>query len=527
MMGIFCAVLIISFSSCTKDWDTHYSTQEENVNMKLWDAVKSDGKYSEFVKYIESFYELDSVVKSPVPKTLFIPDNDAFKAFIQQQDTAGLKEIMAYHIIPSFFMLRNIDNNSQKRIETLFKKLVLMQNTNGRFLIDNIDITYGSPAYTDGKFYEIKNVVLPKPNLYEFQKLYNPVFYQYIKSRDSLVLDVEKSKPIGFDDNGQTIYADSVTYNINRWEKEYFPISTEFKTIAATMILPSEADYNNALDKMCLNLGSKFQTKEDIPKLWQKNILVPKLLDQGAFGGLIDENYFEKEIITNVKGDTINVDYILNTASLKYCSNGWNYYYTSFTVPDSLYLQSVMEPENFVEKTGTDKYSWKEEVKVDGNVAYQPVKQLVVGASNDNVVTVKFDKKFNGRYNITFTLKDVFPLKYRLVWRTQYRTTGIYTIYVNGQKIPLGLTQTDEYDTQDILVDGGFYSVKSLFGDFIINYPDSRGFCDVDGYVENITEFGDVEIKLEYKGPGQGSVSGLDNGLSIDYIGLMPAPELK
>lgn len=522
----FYALLIITVSSCTKDWDNHYKTSEDSVNIKLWDAVKSNDKYSEFIKYIE-LYKLDTIVNSPVPKTLFIPDNDAFSELFLKHDTAGLKETMAYHIVPSFFMMRNIENNSKKRIETLLKKLVLIQNDNSRYLIDGIEITYSSPAFSDGKYYEIEKVVLPKPNLYEYLKLYNPVFYKYIKSLDSLVLDIENSKPVGFNDKGETVYSDSVTYVVNLFEKEYFPISTEFKTIAATMILPSSQQYDDALDRMCLNLGGDFQSKEDIPVSWQENILVPILLDQGTFGGLIDQSYFNKEIITNVKGDTIDIDYTIDPASLKQCSNGWNYSYLSFSVKDSLYLQSILEPEKLVGQIGTNRYAWTDEVKIEGNVDYQPLRQEVLGASNDHVVTVNFDKNFNGQYDVTMTMKDVFPLKYRLVWRTQYRTSGVFSIYVNGKRIPLGLFQTDEFDTENIITDGGFYSVRGLGGDYIMNYPDSRGFCDVDGYVDNLTDFGDVEIKLEYKGPGQGVSLGLNSGLSIDYIGLLPAPELK
>jgi hypothetical protein len=40
----------------------------------------------------------------------------------------------------------------------------------------------------------------------------------------------------------------------------------------------------------------------------------------------------------------------------------------------------------------------------------------------------------------------------------------------------------------------------------------------VDAWVENLTDYGDVDVRIEYQGPGLG----FENGLSIDYIGLFP-----
>lgn len=72
------------------------------------------------------------------------------------------------------------------------------------------------------------------------------------------------------------------------------------------------------------------------------------------------------------------------------------------------------------------------------------------------------------------------------------------------------MTDKEEYDTYGLLE--GFWSVLGFK-----LYPDKRGFCDVDGEV-NIEEYGDVKVKIEYKGSGEGST----NGLNFDYIALIP-----
>ena len=73
----------------------------------------------------------------------------------------------------------------------------------------------------------------------------------------------------------------------------------------------------------------------------------------------------------------------------------------------------------------------------------------------------------------------------------------------------LGLFQDESFDTYDLR--DGFFSVLGYK-----LYKDSRGFCDIDGWVD-ISEYGDVTIKIEYIGPGQNLLV----GLNIDYIGLI------
>ena len=50
--------------------------------------------------------------------------------------------------------------------------------------------------------------------------------------------------------------------------------------------------------------------------------------------------------------------------------------------------------------------------------------------------------------------------------------------------------------------------------------PDN-GFNKFDVLVENITEYGNVEVKIQYKEPGQRS----DNGMILDYIDLVSYSE--
>lgn len=505
--GFIILTILILFTACTVEWEDHYGNVGGSVNVKLWDTLKTLNKYSEFVKSME-FLKLDTVIRSSNSKTLFIPTNEAFIEYFDG-DTIGFRETMGYHIIPTFFLLQNVENNHSRKLKTYFEKFATIQNSDNIYYIDGVEILGSSSLFLDGKFYEIERVVRPKPNLYEYLRWNNPPIKKYIDLQDTIILDMEKSKPLGFNEQGETIY-DSVIIISNIWEEKYFPISEEFRNIFATMILPEQLSYDAALDNMAQVLGGQYLSHEDIPSDWQNRILIPVLLYQGTFGGLWNPIDFKKEIIVNIVSDTINFNIDIDTSSRKICTNGWVYNYAEFSIGDTLYRRNILEPEDFVESIGLNRFSWIDEgVKVEGNLNYLPVKQKIDGASNDTIVGVKFDKGYNGDYALTLTMKYVLPQKYRMVWRTQYRISGIYSVYINGVKVLLGLDQLEEFDTIELI--NGFYSVTGQK----IN-PDKKGFCNVDAWVENITNYGNVDIRIEYHGPGLG----FENGLSIDYIGL-------
>ncbi|MCF8345805.1 MAG: fasciclin domain-containing protein [Bacteroidales bacterium] len=503
--GILAILMILLLTNCTKEWDEHYVPVRESINVRLWDTLVSMDQFSEFVKYAEVF-GLDTVIKSSNAKTLFIPDNDAFSSFFDG-DTTGFDETMRYHIVPTLFMVRNVQD--KYRLKTLEEKYALISNYNNQYAVDGIDILYSSPLFLDGKYYETDSVIIPKPNLYQYLKYNSPTIKAYIDSRDSITLDREKSKPIYFNDQGQTVY-DSVIIVVNLFEEEYFAITEEYENIAATIVIPDQETYNEALNNMAGFLGGSYSSSEDIPTDWQENELIPIILDKGVYGGLLDPEYFNRSRIANINGDSISIDFEIDPASRYICSNGLVYNYNYFEVGDSLYRDRVFEAENFVESLGLGKFVWDNEtVAVEGNQSMLPVEQAVRGTSNDTVVNVEFSSGYSGDYSVTFELKRIFPNDYRLVWRTNYRTSGLYAVYVNGNRIKLGLSNYDEFDTYKLT--SGFFSVLGYK-----LYPDSRGFCSLDGWV-NIEEYGDVNITLEYLGPGSSN----DNGLNIDYIQLV------
>jgi hypothetical protein len=108
-------------------------------------------------------------------------------------------------------------------------------------------------------------------------------------------------------------------------------------------------------------------------------------------------------------------------------------------------------------------------------------------------------------------------MRYRLEWGASYRPSGLYSVYVNDQllerKDRFGRTIT-EFDTYNLR-----QPVLSVDG--VTRFLPSDNFNKVDYYVENVTDFGEVNIRFEYMDPGSAS----ENGFNIDFVALVPAEE--
>jgi len=497
------------FLSCTEKWSDHYYDETVLSDETLWDEIKAREDYSLYVSYLEA-YQLDTLLKSSDTQTLFVVNNSAFESFLNG-DTSRLKSSVQYHIIPGLFQLRNLELGESRRVKTTDGKFAEFSYADHEYYFDSAKVVFESQLFTDGKYYEIDKFSKPKPNLYEYILANNVAISNYIDSKDSVILNKELSKPIGFNEYGQTVY-DSVTEVVNTFEEEYFPLSEEYRNIVATIVLPDQLVYNAALDEMAENLGGAYSDHNDIPEQWENELLIPALLGKGIFGGIKEPAFFSKNKVSNIKGDSIEVDFQIDPASASSCSNGMAYNYMSFTVDKSLYLEKNIEGEALCRETGVNRYAWIDnKASVTSDQSFSPKKQEIIGASNDSVLLVEFSQNYQGYYQLTIHLKNVFPNRYRLVWRTNYRTTGLYSVYVNDEKVLLGLTNKESYDTYGLT--SGFYSVLGYKF-----YPDSRGFCNVDGWVDSIDEYGDVTISFIYLGPG----SSTDNGFNADFIQLLP-----
>lgn len=498
-------LLLVFVTGCNNPWDDIVSNPEK-IDQNFWDDVKSDSELSMFVNYMEE-NEIDTIFQQNKPFTVFVPKNAAIEEYMTTEvvDTNLLK----YHI--SEFFIQSVHTSGIRKIRTLNNKLAQFEKTiNGAYFDGNI-VVFESPLYKNGKYFILEKVAEPKPNLYEFFAINNRVLKDYIDSQDSIVLDQERSVPIGFDEDGNTIY-DSVSIVYNSFYEDYFPVNEEHRNKSATIVFPLEEDYQNALTIMAQSMNSNFSDYNDIPDVWQQEVLIPYLIDKGVFENLLEPVDFFKHPeqnglykVKNILGDSVEINY--NPVDKSICSNGYAYNYSNFFIPDSLYnTASRFEMESLLEASGFDKYNWSERASVVSDIAIPPYREYIGTASNDSILRVLFPLGYNGQYSVEFETQNLFPRRYLMVVRTHMDYGGIYDIYVNDE-----LVKT--FDYYDFIFYRGI--LPSVTGDYYILQGRYNRF---DMYVDNITEFGKAKVKFDYKGPGDAP----SNGFVIDYIDFVP-----
>ncbi|MDA3928967.1 MAG: fasciclin domain-containing protein [Prolixibacteraceae bacterium] len=497
------ALILSGLSSCNETWNEHYTVEPETVNQSVWDAIKSDSNLSKFTALIEK-YELDSLFGENYNDvyTLFVPTNDAIDRFSENAEVTEAD--IAYHILRHYIQPNNIVG--KKKIQTYLLKFAMFDNQLGQYFYDEIPVTYTSPLYVNGRYFVIDEVATPKPSLYEYISENNLAFKKFIDDQDSIILDKELSKPLGFNEQGDLVY-DSVITILNLFEEEYFEITEEFRVKTATLVFPKQDVYEEALTQMALNIGSGYSSHEDIAEEWQQDILMPYLLEKGIFENQLEQFEIRKgDTLKNILGEDVILDYY--PANKTICSNGYAYNYDTFVVLDSLYMNTIRnEGESFLRTIGKDRFTWNDDVTVVSEETFVPNADFVVTASNDSILKVSFDKGYEGFYSVEFNTEPLFPRRYLMVVRTHMDYGGLFDIYVNDE-----LVKTFDY-----------YDFTKYRGIIQSEIPGIRFIADgrynkFDFWVDNITEYGEARIRFEYKGPS----SSRFNGLLLDYIDCVP-----
>jgi hypothetical protein len=234
----------------------------------VWEALQQDADVSSFVGYLKEF-QYDTLFLTDNTYTIFAPDNGAFEQYLESGSVTTT--LLDYHISTYFIQSGSIQG--KRKIQTLAEKFALFVNENNTNFLDDIPLAFESPLYRNGKYFKMGTVAKPKPNLYEYIASTNPILKKYIDSKDSIVLDKELSRPIGFDEHGNTIY-DTVSETLNLFEEKYFPVKHEFRFETATVVFPKETNYNNALTAMAQSMNSVYNDYSDIPLAWRMKFLI-------------------------------------------------------------------------------------------------------------------------------------------------------------------------------------------------------------------------------------------------------------
>ncbi len=514
------SVLILSISafSCQDTKDDYYNADtEESVNSTVLELIDQNPEFSTFVSLFRK-YKLDTVFSQDKSITLFMPDNKAFEQSYELfLDTL---DVLRYYIIDTYINASNITGESV--VQTIGKKYVTISNTGTSILYDNALVSYESPLCNDGKCYGISNVVQPKPNLYEYISLTNEFYKTFIDEQDTTYLD-PNSTPIGYDDEGNTIY-DTLWIAENTFEKNYFPVSEELRDDRATLLLFSGEDMEAALEEVKTNLG--LPTVEDIPSVWINTIMMPAITNGSVFSRELQLTDFAKGTVKNINGDSVKVNLNDISSTSFQCSNGLAYSYTNFRIPENLYYGTdTIFGKNIVVKKNLTEYTWGSDVMVSGAPFIPSPDVEYIQKIDQDVISVSL--KETETFELTTTFSNMFPNTYLLICNVKSDPSAKFKIYANDELLDVtikrgfaygGTTTKDYIDIYDLRNQGSEQSPNTLKYISDIKYSSVAGYRTFEVLINNITEYGDVNIKLQYDGK---SAENEDNpGLILNYMTL-------
>lgn len=505
--SIFLLLSILLFACQQEIDDYFYKATETSVDTDILSLLKENADYSEFVALLEE-YQIDTILREGKIYTFFVPGNSAMGEM--EQGTLGSKELLEYLMTESYVNLNQI--KGQNRIQTQGGKFALIEEVGGSsYTFDGIAIVNGGPLANNGRYYEIAQVVQPKPSLYQYIAATNEFYRNYLDSRDSIYLDKELSTPIGYTDDGLTIY-DTVLTTVNLFEELYFPVSEEYRDYKATMLLFTQEQYDNALGIISEELTIPVAS---IPDLWQNEVLMPYLVEQSVFRNALPYSAFAIGRAKNIVGDSVDVAPQNIAPEFFECSNGRAYNFIDFQVPEHLYkVKDTTAMSSLLFYKGSGLWAWYDDVQVTGQ-AFNPLRLTNVNSTFGSTLLIDMGKNFSGDFSFAYKHNNIFPATYKLTLRANVSKTGVYNIYVNGKQYPVDINDGfgPQFDFDFFkLRDGVISSVTNEF------YPFLNNFCKFDILVDNITEFGDVEVKLVYAGPSSRNRN--NSGINIDFISL-------
>jgi len=207
---IFSIVLlfIISVSSCTENWDSHYAAvTAEKSDLNLYEYISQDPSLSTFTTMLQ-LAGYDTILNKSQTYTVWAPVNTALQD-VNLNDTSKVKELVENHIARFSYTTSGV---SSKSIFMLANKIIVFAGSGTTYTFGGKNIIKSNIGTENGIIHYVENYVPYLPNIWEFigktAGLDSLKKYLYSNSKETFDL-AASGKDIGTDANGQLLY-DSV-----------------------------------------------------------------------------------------------------------------------------------------------------------------------------------------------------------------------------------------------------------------------------------------------------------------------------
>ena len=220
MNKLLLSALIVAGSaalhSCSDEWDDHYSDSGINASGKtILAELKANPEFSKFTEILERTGN-SKLLSGNRAYTVFAPTNDAMAGYTPAQGYDEAESFVKNHIA---YFSHAVSAYSDTTVTMMNDKVMRIRNARfGDNQNPEIPVVEGNIACRNGLIHGIQGIAPYIPNLWETIAGEAPVFSDSLHKRDSYILNTTESTIDSINDEGNTVFLDSVvTYTNDNW----------------------------------------------------------------------------------------------------------------------------------------------------------------------------------------------------------------------------------------------------------------------------------------------------------------------
>lgn len=230
-VGTLAVVGALTLASCSDTWDDHYEgTADLNYSGSTWEYLQSQSSLSDFVEVAKAAGYADVLASSQV-FTILAPQNGSFdKESLLNLVSNGGKDNVVTRFLENHILRYNVSINNEEQTAKLLNDKTLKIGTLDSAYVSNADAVQTNLTCNNGVVHVISEPIDYYPNIFEqFQMDHDEWvaanggidtdsvvdLYSFLRKYDDDQLDVDRSVAQGMDENGNTVYVDSVMIRRN------------------------------------------------------------------------------------------------------------------------------------------------------------------------------------------------------------------------------------------------------------------------------------------------------------------------
>jgi len=322
--------------SCTlnEEWDGYYRNSPQRIEDNVIKLIEQDPNFSQFHDALKE-YGFEDMLSRNQYFTLFVPVNSAFEGLPDYSDEEW-KKIIGFHILYAKFF--SYDFAQLDLLTTVGKYLNMEDTGNNEYSIfgSRISTSNVDNYCQNGVIHEIDQLLIPKPNLYEYIMALDgsySMLQDFLNSMDARFIDYEKSERIGVDDSGNAIY-DTIWIEANYFLDNIAGLNNEAESY--TGFLPANEDVLIAMDA----ISGYFGNLEDLDEETYSQLLF--ITFSGSFVPAAYTNEALPDTVVSVTGKTVEKSQLTIGEGDLEVSNGMVHLLDGMTIPKSYFLLPIV-----------------------------------------------------------------------------------------------------------------------------------------------------------------------------------------